>query len=88
MSTQRYPGVIESLRRPPFNLGDDQVDWVRSTLAALSTKDKAGQLFCGIARSFSEEDLDATLSICTPGGVMYRPCTTEEAVAYTKLLHR
>ncbi|MBI4901274.1 MAG: glycoside hydrolase family 3 protein [Actinobacteria bacterium] len=86
MSIELYPDVLESMRRPPFNLTDDDVAWVSSTLAGLSTKDKVGQLFCGIATGFSEEALDATLSICTPGGVMYRPCTTEEAVSYTNLL--
>lgn len=86
MSIEQYPDVLDSMRRAPFNLSDDDIAWVSSTVEGLSTKDKGGQLFCGIATSFSEEALDATLRICTPGGVMYRPCTTEEAVAYTTLL--
>ncbi|MHB1010192.1 MAG: glycoside hydrolase family 3 protein [Propionibacteriaceae bacterium] len=86
MSIEQYPDVLDSMRKAPFNLSDDDIAWVSSTVEGLSTKDKVGQLFCGIATSFSEEALDATLRICTPGGVMYRPCTTEEAVAYTTLL--
>lgn len=86
MSVEPYPAVLESMRKAPFNLDDSGIAWVGSTLAGLSTRAKVGQLFCGIATNFSEEALDATLSICTPGGVMYRPCSTEEAVTYSKLL--
>lgn len=86
MSSEQYQAVLESMRKAPFGLDDDQITWVESTLAGLTTKEKVGQLFCGIATNFSEQALDATLSICTPGGVMYRPCSTEEAVAYSNLL--
>src|SRR5665647_2067617 len=86
MSIEQYPAVLESMRQAPFNLDDSGIAWVESTLAGLSTKDKVGQLFCGIATNFSEEALDATLSVCTPGGVMYRPCSVEEAVTYSNLL--
>ena len=86
MSIEQYPAVLDSMREAPFNLDDDGIAWVESTLAGLDTKAKVGQLFCGIATSFAEEALDATLAICTPGGVMYRPCSTEEAVTYSNLL--
>jgi len=88
MSIEQYPAVLESMRQAPFNLDDSGIAWVESTLAGLSTRAKVGQLFCGIATNFSEEALDATLSICTPGGVMYRPCSVEEAVTYSNLLRK
>ena len=86
MSVEQYPAVLESMRKAPFNLDDDDIAWVETTLAGLDTKAKVGQLFCGIARGFTEAALDATLSVCTPGGIMYRPCTTEEAVTLSNLL--
>lgn len=86
MSVELYPAVLESMRTAPFNLDDSGIAWVESTLAGLSTKDKVGQLFCGIATGFTEGALQATLDICTPGGIMYRPCTTEDAVAFSNLL--
>ncbi|MGV8849192.1 MAG: glycoside hydrolase family 3 protein [Propionibacteriaceae bacterium] len=86
MSIEQYPAVLDSMREAPFSLDDDGIAWVESTLAGLDTKAKVGQLFCGIATNFAEEALDATLRICTPGGVMYRPCSTEEAVTYSNLL--
>jgi len=88
MSIEQYPAVLESMRQAPFNLDDSGIAWVESTLAGLSTRAKVGQLFCGIATNFSEEALDATLSVCTPGGVMYRPCSVEEAVTYSNLLRK
>ncbi len=86
MSIEQYPAVLDSMRQAPFNLDDEGIAWVESTLAGLDTKAKVGQLFCGIATNFAEEALDATLRICTPGGVMYRPCSTEEAVSFSNLL--
>jgi beta-N-acetylhexosaminidase len=86
MSIEQYPAVLDSMRKAPFNLDDAGIAWVESTLAGLSTRAKVGQLFCGIATNFSEEALDATLRICTPGGVMYRPCSVEDAVTFSNLL--
>jgi beta-N-acetylhexosaminidase len=37
---------LDHLRRPPFNLDDAAVDWVRDTAAALSIDEQAAQLFC------------------------------------------
>ena len=88
MSVEQYPAVLDSMREAPFNLDDAGIAWVESTLAGLDTKAKVGQLFCGITRRFTEAALDATLSVCTPGGIMYRPCTTEEAVTFSNLLRQ
>ena len=86
MSIEQYPDVLDSMRRAPFNLDDSDIAWVESTLAGLSTHDKVGQLFCGIGGDMSPEGLQRTLSVCTPGGIMYRPCTVDEAVAFGDLL--
>ena len=86
MTIEHYPAVLDSMRRAPFNLDDADLAWVESTLAGLSTEDKVGQLFCGIGVDMSAEGLDRTLAVCRPGGVMYRPCSVEEAVTYTNLM--
>jgi beta-N-acetylhexosaminidase len=41
--------VLESLRLAPFNLRDDGLDWVSSTLASLSTEDRLRQLIVQIS---------------------------------------
>ncbi len=86
MSVEQYPAVLDSMRKPPFNLDDDGIAWVESTLAGLDTNAKVGQLFCSIGIDLTEAGLDATLKVLTPGGMMYRPCTTEEAISFGSLL--
>ena len=41
--------VIESLKLAPFNLSDDDLAWVSSTLASLSTEDRLRQLIVQIS---------------------------------------
>ena len=86
MSVEQYPTVLESMRKAPFNLDDAGIAWVESTLAGLGTKDKVGQLFCSIGRDLTEAGLDEVLKVLTPGGIMYRPCTTQEAIGFGNLL--
>ncbi len=88
MPDRQLNEVIQSMRQAPFRLDDDAVDWVQHTLAGLSTEDKVGQLFCSVAMRLNEEELQETLRVCKPAGVMYRPCTIEEALAFGPLLDR
>lgn len=77
---------LESMRGAPFNLDDAAIGWVSSTLAGLSVEDKVGQLFCGISRLMTEEELLETMQVCRPGGIMYRPGSLEEAVGFSNVL--
>lgn len=79
-------GVLAAMRRAPFSLDEEAAAWVRRTLEALGTEDKVGQLFCGIAMRMDADELDRTLAVCRPGGVMFRPSTVEAAVGYHNLL--
>ena len=76
------------LKQNPFFLSDEDVAWVGKTLDGLSTEDKVGQLFCLCARAANEEEVKEIFSVMKPGGIMYRPMTTEEAVNYTHILDR
>ena len=86
MSVELFPTVLESMRQAPFNLDDAGIAWVESTLARLSTVEKVGKLCCGIGIDLTEKGLDETLAVCTPGGIMYRPCTIDEAIGFGNLL--
>ena len=86
MAEQQLPDVRAAMRRAPFSLDDEAVAWVEATLAGLSDEDKVGQLFCGIALQTDAEELDRTLAVCRPGGVMFRPGSVEGAVGYANLL--
>ena len=37
--------VLEQMKKPPFNLDENQLNWVKETFS------KVGQLFCMAARS-------------------------------------
>lgn len=73
------------LRKKPFNLDDEGIKWVETTLSGLSEDDKIGQLFCLISVMGTEEEIDHTMSVCKPGGVMYRPFPLETAVNLTNM---
>lgn len=80
------PSVLDAMRRPPFNLDSGAIDWVEATLAGLGVEDKVGQVFCGIVNDMGPDVLEQTLGVCKPGGVMYRPASIEQAIAYWTLL--
>ncbi len=74
---------FELLRKKPFNLDDEGIEWVKTNLNGLSEEDKIGQLFCLISIAGTDEEIDNTFKVCKPGGVMYRPFGLEEAVNCT-----
>ncbi|MEG2020818.1 MAG: glycoside hydrolase family 3 N-terminal domain-containing protein [Oscillospiraceae bacterium] len=79
---------FELLQKKPFYLNENQLDWVKSTLLALSVRDKAGQLFCLCLRSGTQEEIDNIKSVCYPGGVMFRPSDTAQAISAEALLQK
>ena len=80
--------IYDKIRKKPFYLNDEDVAWVKETLARMTLEDKAGQLFCLIVREGTEEEISDTLKIMKPGGFMYRQMTLEKAVRCTEILHR
>jgi beta-N-acetylhexosaminidase len=61
------------LRAAPFNLDDDAVAWVESTIAGMSLEEKIGQLFINHNNDYSREYLDGVLDTYHVGGMRYRP---------------
>lgn len=76
------------LKARPFYLDDQAVQWVETTLAEMSREEKIGQLFCLISTTAQEAELLDVFSVMRPGGIMYRPCATEEGVLLTALLKK
>lgn len=56
------------LRRPPFNLDDIQIGWVRQTLASLSPAERVGQLFVGFSMGNDPQELER-LARLKPAGI-------------------
>jgi beta-N-acetylhexosaminidase len=61
------------LQAAPFNLDDDAVAWVDSTIAGMSLEEKIGQLFINHNNGYSPEYLDGVLENYHVGGMRYRP---------------
>ncbi len=68
------------LKAKPFNLCDDDINWVNSVLASLSEDEKIAQLFCLIAYAPDEGFLMHMAGDIKPGGLMCRAMDPEELV--------
>ena len=77
-----------NLKSKPFNLSKEGIDWVKQTLSSMSREEKIGQLFCLIAAAGTEGEIRNIYQTMKPGGIMYRPMTTAEAVNLTSILSR
>lgn len=60
------------LNSAPFFLGETDIDWIEKTLSSMSLEEKVGQLFCVNYREGTEEELDYTYKVLSPGACMFR----------------
>lgn len=67
-----------NLKKQPFYLSSEQIQWVEDTLARLSTEQKAGQLFCVMGGDYPLEQLKSMVSEGRVGAILYRPAPAEE----------
>src|SRR5690606_23617514 len=66
------------LRAVPYELDDEGVEWVGSTLAGMSIEEKIGQLFINMGASRDEDYLKDALERYKVAGVRYNPGTAAE----------
>ncbi len=75
------------LQAAPFNLDDDAVTWVESTISGMSLEEKIGQLFINHNNDYSAEYLDGVLDNYHVGGMRYRPgpsAAVQEHIRYAQ----
>ncbi|WP_427174993.1 gluconokinase, GntK/IdnK-type [Arthrobacter sp. 92] len=75
------------LQAAPFNLGAAAVQWVNSTIDAMSLEEKIGQLFINHNNDYSPEYLDGVLENYHVGGMRYRPgpsAAVQEHIRYAQ----
>lgn len=75
------------LQAAPFNLDDDAMAWVDSTIAGMSLEEKIGQLFINHNNDYSREYLDGVLDKFHVGGMRYRPgpsAAVQEHIRYAQ----
>lgn len=80
--------VLEQMKKPPFNLDEGQLNWVKETFAKMDLHAKVGQLFCLAARSSEEQWVNDIFDICEPCGFMYRPMPLDATLHFTELLYK
>ena len=61
------------LKAKPFFLSDEDIRWVRETLASMTREQKAGQVFCPLGASPDPAFLRHVICDIGVGGMMYRP---------------
>ena len=76
------------LKKKPFNLTDEQIEWVKGTLNGMTEDEKIGQLFCACLRKGTVEEVQEFGEITPFGGVMYRPLPAETCVNITNYLNK
>lgn len=76
------------LTKKPFNLDEEAINWVKDTLAGMTIREKAGQLFCVLFKEAKAPELDYVFGILNPGGCMYRPIPMERALQFTSDLRK
>jgi beta-N-acetylhexosaminidase len=74
------------LKTAPFLLTDADVDWVESTLGAMSVEEKIGQIFCLVSYGAHEKALRHMAGVFKVGGVMCRRGSAEDVIAAVRLL--
>jgi len=74
------------LKKIPFLLDNEAVQWVYTTLKEMSIEDKVGQLFCVLYKTASLEELEYTYRVLRPGGCMYRTVPLQKAVEFSRYL--
>ena len=75
---------MPDLKAKPFYLNNEDIRWVRETLASMTLEEKAGQVFCPMGFSDDPGLLRHMLSDLHVGGMMFRP----GPAAYIQSTHR
>ncbi|MHA6523094.1 glycoside hydrolase family 3 N-terminal domain-containing protein [Tessaracoccus sp. G1721] len=66
------------LKATPFNLDDEAIEWVRSTIEEMTDEEKIGQLFVNMGAQRTEEYLTGVLDTYHIGAVRYVPAPAAE----------
>ncbi|WP_409345970.1 glycoside hydrolase family 3 protein [Paenibacillus sp. MBLB4367] len=62
-----------NLAAKPFYLQEEDMEWVRKTLAEMDVREKVGQLFCPIGMTDDRQQLKTLIEGVKPGGMLFRP---------------
>ncbi len=77
-----------NLKEKPFYLTDEDVNWVESTLSAMTEEEKTAQLFCLITYTDDENYLKYLSAGLKVGGVMMRTMSFDELISTVTRLQK
>lgn len=67
-----------NLKAKPYYLNDEDIQWVKDTIASMSDEEKVGQLFVNMVTDFSPENIQKVASTYHPGALRYYNKSGEE----------
>lgn len=76
------------LTAKPFNLNEDAIGWVRTTISGMTIEEKIGQLFVNMGSDRTEEYLGGIVDDFHIGAVRYNPGTAEQVWEQNSILQR
>jgi beta-N-acetylhexosaminidase len=59
------------LTATPYQLDEEAITWVRSTIDSMSTDEKVGQLFINLNNRFDDDFVNHIVADYHPGGMRY-----------------
>ena len=74
------------MKAKPFNLTDEDCQWVEDTIENMTLDEKIGQLFFNMGSSRTEEYLKMTVNEYHIGGIRYNPGKAEEIHEQNRIL--
>ena len=77
-----------NLKAKPYNLSDEDILWVKETIAGMTDEEKVGQLFFQLTASQDEEYLKELMEKYHLGGCRYNGMPGEKVLAQNKILQK
>ena len=74
------------LTKVPYELNEEKIEWVESTLKSLTIDEKIKQLFVCLTNTKEEESLIELTKQCQFGGVRYNPLSSKDLYNHNKVL--
>ena len=74
------------LKKKPYNLSDEQIQWVEDTIASMTIEEKIGQLFVNMVTDRSPQALKEVVDTYHPGAIRYQNAPAEVLYEQNRVL--
>jgi len=80
--------IMVDLKAKPYNLSDEDIAWVESTIAGMSDEEKVGQLFFQLTAGTDEEYLRSLVEKYHVGGIRYNGMPGAMVLEHNRVLQK